>query len=120
MKIKNEKSGKIEDVRLPKKFKEKWIKALRSGKYKQDTGQLQTSMGYCCLGVGCRILHPKMKLNSLIVLKENTKIKIPNMLKGAGNKQHPQYNPIVRKLTAMNDSNNRSFNYIAAWIERNL
>lgn len=30
----------------------KWIEALRSGKYKQANGYLQTKDGYCCLGVG--------------------------------------------------------------------
>lgn len=32
-----------------------WVKALRSGKYQQDTSQLQTKMGFCCLGVACEI-----------------------------------------------------------------
>lgn len=37
---------------LTKAEKNKWIKALRSGEYKQGTGELKTSRGaYCCLGV---------------------------------------------------------------------
>jgi hypothetical protein len=32
-------------------IKERWIKALRSGKYEQDQGFLRTPDGYCCLGV---------------------------------------------------------------------
>lgn len=43
-------------------FKEEvrvWIKALRSGKYKQTTGQLQDNHGYCCLGVACEVLIPQ-------------------------------------------------------------
>jgi hypothetical protein len=33
----------------------KWIKALRSGKYKQGQGKLQYADSYCCLGVLCKI-----------------------------------------------------------------
>lgn len=33
--------------------KEKWLAALRSGKYKQTTGALHNKNGYCCLGVLC-------------------------------------------------------------------
>lgn len=38
---------------MDKKLKAKWVKALRSGKYKQQTsGRLKTTHeGYCCLGV---------------------------------------------------------------------
>ena len=30
-----------------------WVKALRSGEYKQTTGQLRKDDGHCCLGVAC-------------------------------------------------------------------
>lgn len=30
-----------------------WIAALRSGKYKKETGHLRKNKGYCCLGVLC-------------------------------------------------------------------
>ncbi len=32
-----------------------WIKALRSGKYKQTQHCLEDKEGNCCLGVGCRV-----------------------------------------------------------------
>ena len=32
-----------------------WIKALRSGKYKQTQGDLRNFHGYCCLGVYCDV-----------------------------------------------------------------
>jgi hypothetical protein len=37
----------------------KWLGALRSGKYKQGHGKLETSEGLCCLGVGCKVFIPK-------------------------------------------------------------
>ena len=30
-----------------------WVEALRSGKYKQGTGQLRYEEEFCCLGVAC-------------------------------------------------------------------
>lgn len=39
-------------------IKTKWIAALRSGSYKQTTGVLRDSRGYCCLGVLCDVVDP--------------------------------------------------------------
>lgn len=37
-------------------LKAKWVKALRSGEYKQGHGRLKTAEGgYCCLGVLCAV-----------------------------------------------------------------
>lgn len=33
----------------------KWIAALRSGEYKQATGQLRVADAFCCLGVLCNL-----------------------------------------------------------------
>jgi hypothetical protein len=39
---------------MNKRVKTKWLKALRSGKYKQGRGQLRTPDDrFCCLGVLC-------------------------------------------------------------------
>lgn len=49
---------------MQKKFKlgtlqRKWIRALKSGKYKKTTGQLfnEKTNGYCCLGVANKCLN---------------------------------------------------------------
>lgn len=34
-------------------IKQRWIEALRSGRYAQSQEKLRTSQGYCCLGVLC-------------------------------------------------------------------
>lgn len=34
---------------------QKWVNALRSGKYQQTQGHLRDKTGYCCLGVACEI-----------------------------------------------------------------
>lgn len=36
---------------MDKNLKERWVKALRSGKYEQARGCLRDDSGYCCLGV---------------------------------------------------------------------
>lgn len=33
----------------------KWVKALKSGKFKRTTGTLRDEKGFCCLGVACEI-----------------------------------------------------------------
>ncbi len=58
-----------EFMALDKKFKKKWIKALRSGKYKQGTSVLRSTEKklnkvkvvdtFCCLGVACDLINPK-------------------------------------------------------------
>ena len=40
---------------MKKSVMKQWVKALRSGKYKQTRGQLRGKRGYCCLGVLCDV-----------------------------------------------------------------
>jgi hypothetical protein len=40
---------------LDPEFKEKWVKALRTGEYKQGQGLLFDGEGHCCLGVACEV-----------------------------------------------------------------
>lgn len=47
---------------MNKRIAKKWIKALRSGKYKQSTGTLRTDRGFCCLGVLCDLYAKEKKL----------------------------------------------------------
>jgi hypothetical protein len=49
-----------------KKDFEKWIKALRSGEYKQSKNALQSNQGFCCLGVACDVIisQDKKQLSS--------------------------------------------------------
>lgn len=41
---------------------QQWANALRSGKFKQGSGRLQSNLGHCCLGVACEVFIPKEKL----------------------------------------------------------
>lgn len=40
-------------IKMNPQVKQKWIDALRSGKYEQGSEKLRSVSGYCCLGVLC-------------------------------------------------------------------
>ena len=48
---------------------QKWCEALRSGKYNQGHQTLQSTTGFCCLGVACIEFIPKSEL----LIREETK-----------------------------------------------
>lgn len=103
---------------------EKWIAALRSGEYKQYIGALQTSKGYCCLGVACRALIPKSKL--YLYTEEHEK---ESFLEGILPEQQPNapkwlkyinddfYSITRKKLTVLNDEKKLTFDEIADLLE---
>lgn len=98
--------------KLPKKFKEKWITALRSGEYKQCKHQLHNNWGHCCLGVAEIVLGLKTEDNEGFILLGK---KFPKAITGTVNN-----NLVVATLAfEMNDSG-KSFEEIADWIETNL
>lgn len=96
----------------------KWVKALRSGKFKQGTGTLfkETENSYCCLGVLCAINELDLygdllysgQSESLGMSSDNGKL--PKKYKGKGRE--------VDSLADLNDEG-RSFKQIANIIERN-
>ena len=50
--------------KLKKCVKEAWVKALRSGKYKQARGRLRNQRGgYCCLGVLCDLSQKELNIS---------------------------------------------------------
>jgi hypothetical protein len=89
---------------MKKAMVRKWVKALRSGKYKKARGGLKVEGGYCCLGV----------LNKVCGLGDSGHrpcLSIPVSEKiglGVNEQCH---------LIEMNDGK-RSFNYIANYLER--
>lgn len=123
------------------RLKARWVKALRSGKYKQGTGFLRfitrrknkiVKVEHCCLGVLCEVMKQKharqggfrlecsntdglgtlMYSNSSLPLATQTRVGL------SGSDQ--------TTLIDMNDGDSsrhvrrRSFRGIAQWIERNL
>lgn len=125
---------------MNERIKDLWIKALRSGKYEQGVGYLQTLDGkYCCLGVLCDIMDP----NSWEVTKlGNTScvghrlgedadtgrgmfIPAESIIAEAGipagvDCREDSYRDPLEILTDMNDGPISTFDEIADWIEENL
>lgn len=105
------------DAKLPKDFKDKWVTALRSGKYKQTDAVIHNSLtdSYCCLGVACRIAYPERDLREYSVITEGEFDLVPVVIQGQSID-----NIVVRHLTSMNDTEKKTFAEIADWIEGNL
>lgn len=124
--------------KLEPEFKQKWIAALRSGKYNQGTSALVNTINwhneiksYCCLGVaGCilgipdDILAHYSMFNDRFFSEPRTKEYrelIPEVLKGDydSDKKSKIYEEISNTLALMND-NYKSFKEIADYIETDL
>lgn len=117
------------DSKMKKSLKTKWIKALRSGEYKQARGKLEqtdengAATGHCCLGVLCRIT----KVEATVIPGKATEF-------GAGQMDMPRPADMeawglgpddAHLLAEMNDgssgiSDNKSFKRIATFIEKNI
>jgi len=103
---------KIEYPKLPKRFKEKWLIALRSGEYQQVKENLYLCDKYCCLGVACNVMGVSDKaINGWGTPTRALSHKIPKYFYEA---------PWLEVLMEMNDTEEKSFKQIALWIERNL
>lgn len=97
--------------KLPKAFKKKWLKALRSGKYKQGQGLLKEHGEYCCLGVACVVAGRKRLANLGMI--PDSEMRVPKFLRGTEAK-------VPNKLITLNDDKRWDFKKIATWIEKNL
>jgi len=113
------------------KVKEKWLKALRSGEYKQTKGQLKDEKGYCCLGVLCELHRKTVKqkgckwnlYNSYLgtgsILPEKV-MKWAGMETESGRlpKRIERKSKYAHNLIDLNDTLNFSFKQIAQVIEK--
>lgn len=90
-------------------LKEKWIKALESGEYKQGQGVLvrgyQDNKTFCCLGVLCDITDSR--------LRQNTYMPGTATLKKCG------LSFKTANLLASKNDRGESFKKIARWLKEN-
>ena len=100
-------------TKLPKAFKAKWLKVLKSGKYRKGKDRLKNAEGgFCCLGVACAMTGMK-RFGGKGVISESYR-KVPKILRGCAHT-----NPIVEQLTILNDFND-TFEPVIKYIEENL
>jgi hypothetical protein len=115
---------KENNLKLPPRFKEKWLEALASGKYEKGKDFLCNLIGenkhdYCCLGVAGRIQGVPISLleeegyltEPISNLAKNRKKPIPKVLHGD--------NPVTSFLSFRNDTS-KTFKEVRTWIEKNL
>ena len=102
---------------MKKTWKTKWLKALRSGRYKQTTNQLCSNIieAYCCLGVLCKVGRIPSKVRSeLTFFDGNYEVLSKNLLEKFGLTDDEQH-----ELSQKNDDG-VSFESIANYIEKEL
>lgn len=106
---------------MNKKLKVKWVKALRSGKFKQGQGALYDEDGYCCLGVLCKVVGAQGRCNSYgakIFTYKGTRegCYLPEALAKEARISTRSQQTLAKK----NDRDNWSFGRIANYIEKRL
>lgn len=106
-----------EDLRLPKRFKDRWVKALRSGDYKQGqcylvSKDIEGNKTYCCMGVICDLETNGRFTNSDKDSPLSRREYIPEVLR--------KNISLQEKLSNFNDTGGKSFKWISNWIDKNL
>lgn len=106
---------------MKKAIKTKWLKALRSGKYRQDTAYLCLKGKYCCLGVLAEEIGAlkDFEHSDGAVSCKGTR-NAGGMLPARVLKKVGLSNYTARKLADFNDNHGWTFKAIANWIEENL
>lgn len=99
-------------------LKAKWVVTLRSGNYKQGSGQLRNGDNECCcLGVLCDIADPNGWTDGTQSFWHRGERQMPaeNIMRTWGIQ-----GSVARTLAAMNDDERRPFDDIANYIEKHL
>lgn len=98
----------------------KWIKALRSSKYKQGFGALRETINYqtthCCLGVACEVFTKPEEFSEFLNGPTNWSCLVPNRVSELLGIVSDELRGI---LASRNDSYN-SFAEIADMLEKNI
>lgn len=89
----------------------KWVEALRSGNFKQATGQLCNDGAYCCLGVACTIAN--VSING-----EHFNSVLPDAVMEWLGVEDSDPEIGERRATQWNDSEAKTFPEIADLIEK--
>lgn len=107
---------------MNKRVKSRWLKALRSGKFRRAKSQLKDRGGYCCLGVLCRIeavdttddqyMPPDSFLRKIRLSKDDA-ITLSTLNDGCVNDK-------TEPPKGYRDGEGASFRVIADWISKNI
>lgn len=110
---------------MNKQLRDEWVKALRSGEYKQGIGHLQIGHRFCCLGVLC-VVSEKIGF-SKVRRFDNSDPDLAGQVQGMYLRNQEKLcdevsEEVETKLANMNDSDDdpKSFHQLATWIEQNV
>lgn len=92
------------------KLKADWVKALRSGEYRQTKFNFEDGEGFCCLGVLCKIAGRQTELDDGGHRQDNWRFVEGEIMSTL----------IVERLVDMNDEIENSFSQIADYIEKEI
>ena len=107
---------------MKSEIKQKWLDALRSGKYKQSYGYLYNPnkegiypVGYCCFGVLCEVTNIEKDDKNEAYIFDGMKMysRVPTGFCDLNQLD-------ICDLMSMNDSRNHNFKSIANFIEVNI
>lgn len=113
----------MKTIKMPKELGNKWLRALRSGEYKQCQGRLSKDEGFCCLGVLESVVDGRVEdegLPSMDWLREHkvefltmsgVPSRVPDVI--------PREKSFWDNIANINDSG-KSFSDIADIIEANM
>lgn len=113
---------------MNERVKTKWLKALRSGEYKQTTGSLrEKGNAFCCLGVLCDLYARETEGVSEYVksghgwcFKGKYGDRAGTILLSEVREWSGLLRPQEYDLITLNDARNWGFDRIADYIEKNL
>lgn len=105
---------------MNQEVKEKWVRALRSGEYKQGGGVLRSGDRFCCLGVLCDIVDPEGWAELALTHRQRHRGELvfprPELRGDVGIGSLA----VLCILSDMNDVDCKSFQEIADYIEEEL
>lgn len=114
----------MKKIKLEKKFRTKWLKALTSGSYRQADGILvdvkKSKNNYCCLGVACRMINIPVKdmdtkeMPSELLPKEKKQLPAAFFANSFARNKDSKF---AKDLAKKNDAGD-SFKKIAKYIEK--
>jgi len=99
-----------------KQLKAEWVKALRSGEYKQGRLRLQRGDSYCCLGVLCEVAGVAIPRNGI----DLDCLSLRKFGDECGLLTKTSHISLQGRLIQLNDSDLLPFPAIADWIEANV
>lgn len=85
-------------------LRREWLRALRSGEYRQVTGALETHAGNCCLGVACRVFDKRFP--DVLKIEKDEKEMSDGMTVSTTifNNEEGVLPPLVRQALGLGDS----------------